>query len=534
MMSEFSPATPDQMTDPPVGPDEAFPLAPLAVKSACDLFWDMTGVSPSERIEKEDRMTRVNTILGDFGKQDLHPYVYTAAMLSDIYDATAAYQRSAEGLRALKRYTADIGTSDDERDHVLGLLGDRRSTHYFWEDSIRLLHKGDATMLPIVLDRSNLLPVSDELWLETEILKDTDPERAIQYFVNLDTHTTSNIDPKSLLIEAAEALVWLESDEATNDTRTYQLVHRVEVLLAPLCEFMGMTAFASHLRSETLKRRLINVGGTHALARAGEYIESLDSQEDIERQTQTMIETALGEQLSQRIVDNTSNHGIIVGEGLCTLEALFIEWRLKSLGSLAFKLFNYEADSELPMDIIAATVTVSDESQIAGIIAHIVARVNESLRTTPHPSPSKEHALHICGDESYLESIVTSLGHESIDAAKHVVSIKKAGEREFHVAKMTFVYSEYEKTPLRVEIMVTTADDRQDARTGLPAHGLYKLGVDISKNYKDIDKALLTALTGAFASLKSNRPHLKNPKLSDKSRERGETLMRELDTIPFS
>jgi hypothetical protein len=523
-MAEFNPATPVYPEGPLVGPDELFPQAPDSVRAAYETYWRTTHASPETARSEEMRMTRVNTLLGDFGQRDLHPYVYTAAMLGKIYDQTDDYLKARTSMRALKQYLDHPETSEEEGDYVLGLLSGRRVTRYFWDRSVQRLHDGDMVLLPILLDSSNAAPVSNELWLNSHALARTAPENAIQYFVDLNSHS-ENVDTESMFIDAAEALAWLDSDAAGNDSRTFQVIHKVEVLLAPLCEFMGFTALASHLRSETLKRRLINGGDGSSIDRASHYLESLGCQEDIERQTQTMIEIALGEQLSQRVVDNASNHGIVMGEGLCTPDALRIEWRMKSLGSLAQKLSEYDEYAEMPMDIIAATVIVSSETQVANLIAHIVERVNESPRTTPWPSPSKEHALHISGDPAYINAIIVALGGESIDAMRHIVSIKETSERGFHVAKLTFVYSEYEKTPLRTEIMVTTAQDRREARIGIPAHALYKLGVAIPP------ESDTTRLTGAFSNLKSRRKIINKPTLTPRGMERSKILRHSIDEI---
>ncbi len=505
-------------------------MAPDSVRAAYQYYWQRTQTARDTARQDEHRMTTVNTLLHDFGQDDLNKDIYTAAMLGPFIDRTDDYLTSRNALRALKQYSTYSSTTADESAYVLGILGDRRATRGYWNRSLCALHAGDTELLPLLLDQSNLMPVSDELWIKTDLLKGVDTQTAVDYFVALDEHV-QDVNIESLLISAVEEYVWLTSDEPSNDSQTFQHVHKTEVFLAPICEFIGFDGLASALRSESLKRRLINSGNDMYINDAAKLLQSLGDDTTVEQQTQRMIEAALGDNLHEAVITNNGKHDILIGEGICMPETRRITWRRKSLGSLAYKLYedkySEQTGSQHPMDIVAATVVVDSEDEVADIVAHIVARIQTDSRTTPKPSPSREQALHITGRREYIEAIKASLEQAGIDTSSRTLDEKPVETKAFHVTKFTFIYQEWQQPIMPVEVMVTTSRDRREARVGVAAHVLYKLGVKPTAGIKT------APLVGAFHNLRSRRDWLGHNHLTDKSRARGREFGDLIDAIPL-
>lgn len=494
--------------------DSEFPLAPEAILYAYRYFWRATR-QPRNRTSRIRRaMTEANTLIADFCDEYLAPQVYSAAMLSGLFDAMSEPETRDSAKKGLRTYLTQSREAPEDKLFVLGLLSDRRSIDEFWADQLLATYADDPARLELLTDSTNTLAVPEQAWEQPVI--GTRAEDVLRL------RSEKGVNIESLLIQAAQTLQWLHTDQAKNDTATLQRLHIAESLYAPLAEVIGFDGIAMALQSRCAVLRSMYTGKQESVALAERIIANMGSPAVVEDRTQAMLETVLGENIHEQVLTHATPHGIVIGEGICTEDDLRIVWRRKTVGSLARKLSSLEA-GEVPMDIIGATVITSTTAQAGTAISDLLKRVQYDPRIVLRPSPSRTSALHVKGSEAYVQEIASALGYTSIDDLREAADVVVAQHGVYQVAKVTLTFQRWgEPWPLHAELQFTTEADRIEARIGSAAHALYKLSGGITNTPHTANE------TNALAELRAQKRHLGHNGLTTLSRERAIKLERSI------
>jgi len=446
-----------------VFPGAAFPGASEVIHDAYQAFWSKSGLSLAEIMTQEHELNLTSTLLSDFCEQYISVGSHTAAMLSPVIDALVSEKNSIHAYDVLRIYANNTLESEDRKRFVVGLLIDRPVIADFWRTNVMNQYPADSE-LQNVLRGDKISNVSIEQWGEhARAIEPKDINKLI---------TSVNI--QSLLIKAAELLAQLDPSTATNDSQTLVRTHQAEVLFAPFCEIIGFDAFAMALYSRVHTLRAMFTGNLAPLQRAQDIINERGSKEQVDADAQELFAVIFGDNIHEQIINHNANHGVMVGEGLCTSEYLRLNWRLKSVGSLTKKL-DSRLPEMLPLDILGVTVTTRDIPQIASRLKRILERASSDERVTLTPTSARTAAVHVKGTANYIETIRQGLGFESLDAMRQVVDVLEVNEDSHHVCKVTLVFAQPGRPDLRAEIQITTEKDRIENRIGKAAHILYKL-----------------------------------------------------------
>lgn len=465
-----------------VFPDAAFPGASEAVHDTYRNLWDAAELTGAEVEAHARELILTTTLITDFCHKYLSPRVYTAAMLSPILEAATTADTGSHAREALRVYINNSVESEEEKRYVIGLASDRPVIADFWRESVTARYPADPT-LQNLLQSNDPAPVSIEQWATHS--RSIEPRDI--------NELASSVNLESLLIKATELLAQLDPSTATNDSQTLDRVHQAEALLAPLCEIIGFDALAMALYSHVHVLRAMFTGNLAPLQQAQNIINERGDKEQVDRDVQELFSTVFGDNIHEQIINHGANHGIMMGEGYCTSECLRVNWRLKSVGSLAKKL-NTRSPENIPLDIIGATVTTKDVSQIASRLKRILERAESDEYVVLTPTSERDKAVHVKGPTEYIEAICEGLGYESVDAMRKDIDVVTVAEGAHQVCKVTLVFKQPEKDKkperpdLRAEIQITTESDRVENRIGKAAHMLYKLVKHLGISDDSIDK----------------------------------------------
>lgn len=493
---------------------DGFPLAPQSVKNAYGYHSRVTHGSQISSIERQRDLGITNTYMSDFCDEYLPPQTYTAAMLSPFTEVIDDPILGRNSMRALKVYRQTSDETEEEKRYVFGLITDPIIIKDFWNRITQDHYRDEPHRLALLADQLGRLDVPDYMWEQ--------PVAATKPSDILKLRTESGVNIETFLIRAARTLQKLDIDNAPRNALTLQNIHLAESLYSPMCETIGFDGVAMALQSQSqiLRQKFSNRDQYQPLAR--EIIENMGDPQTVERRAQVMLESMLGANSHRQVLDHTAQHGIIIGEGLCTDEALRVVWRRKSFGSLARKL--EISNGRPPMDIIAATVIVNDEAQIGRVLRDVYERAQNDPRVTLAPSQKRDKALHIKGDEEYIQRVYNAMGMSTRESADELIDIKLTDFRGYRVAKVTFKFQIYgEHWPLHCEIQFNTESDRREARVGGAAHAFSRL----------TDEALTKEDIEAAQEINRKKAHLGRLSLTPLSNKRGEWLEKKVDAIRF-
>ena len=443
-------------------PDANFPLAPDSIWHAYAEYWRNTNL-PSEQLAlQQRRMVRVNTLISDFCKDYLQPHVYTAAMLGPIADSLGSLEQTSQALQALGEF--DANSSDEDSLYVLGLLADKPVVQEFWQQQLGELHASDPQLLSLLESTDQQLIDSNPVW----------KTKAKLIRPRLMNDLLDNVNLETLLIQSAETLEYLDSDQAAPNNITLQKVHQAESILAPLGEIIGFDGLAMALQSRAYVLRSTFSDQLEPLIYARSLISERGGKNQVEQDVQSLFTTLFGEAIHEQVIEHTEPHGIVIGEGLCTPNDLRVIWRLKSVGSLARKLALGENLENPPMDIIGATIIADTNKQLAEQLGRIIERSHEDVHIKLTPTPERTDAVHVKGTKGYIDTVRKGLGFRSIDAMRRFVDVKEVPPGGHQVCKVTLTHSAPGRPELRAEIQLTTKIDRIESRLGSAAHLGYK------------------------------------------------------------
>ncbi len=461
-----------------VFPDAAFPGASEIIHDTYRHLWNATKLTAIEIEAREQELRLTTTLIADFCDEYLSPRAYTAAMLSPILEAatTTDSDTSTEAREALRVYIADTAEPEEEKRYVIGLASDRPVIANFWRESVASRYTTKPE-LQNVLQSKDPAEVSIEHWgVHSQSIEPR--------YIN---ELAASVNLESLLIKAGELLAQLDPSTATNDSQTLDRAHQAEALLAPLCEIIGFDALAMALYSHVHVLRAMFTGNLAPLQQAQDIIKERGDKEQVDRDIQELFSVVFGDNIHEQIINHGAEHGIMMGEGYCTSKCLRVNWRLKSVGSLAKKL-DTRSPENIPLDIIGATVTTQDIPQIALRLKRIIERSSSDERVTLTPTSERDAAIHVKGTGEYIETIRLGLGFESLEAMREVVDIVEVDAGAHRVCKVTLVFAQPGRPELRAEIQITTESDRVENRIGKAAHMLYKLVKHLGISASSIDR----------------------------------------------
>lgn len=483
--------TPDSA---PLFPDAGFPLAPESIRDAYKRFWRDTAYSEEDLREKQRDLVLTNTLIADFCDEYVNAPVYSAAMLGPIADALKDPATAAAAENALRAYTSNVQNSPESTAYILGILADRPAIDDFWRQTIAEQYTDQPELVQKLLAQTPET-VSEELWGSGARL--VTPERMLSL--------VDNINLESLLIQSAETLVQLGVDRATNDSETLRKIYKAESFLGPLCEIIGFDGLAMALRSRAFILRKIYTGERELIERGNRIIAEQGSVEQVDQNVQSLFTAVFGESIHEQVVTHTSQHGIIIGEGLCTSKNLRVVWRQKVVGSLIEKMQRQDDPEFIPLDLLGATIIAHNEQEAGERLGRIIERVHKDDRIKLVPAEGRTDAVHVKGTPHYIEVMREALGFDTVESMQRFVDVVEVKPGYYQVCKVTLVYAQEGKAEMRAEIQITTEADRIEARIGSAAHLLYKLA---GVNRPSIDPAFLAAISARKSSLSHKGNHL--------------------------
>jgi hypothetical protein len=335
-------------------------------------------------------------------------------------------------------------------------------------------------------DSRCFLPGPDEIprwWAERQDLWQFHPPMS----GDLDT-LRDKVTIESIMHKAAEMLAKFHLDEDRGcELQVYRDVYAIRSFYAPLCELAGFDGMAMALRSEADIRQLIATGNEQYIEQARAILEGAGDGEEAAQFMEEFLTDIAGDNLHEAVLGNEATHGITIGEGLCHDDTLRVNWRLKSLGSLAMKLKRRDGkpkkrENEQPMDLFAGTIITRDAEQLARVYASIIRNVERSERATPTPSPSRDTPFHIRGTKQFIDTIAHELGivpgMEGYEQAYKEFELKydvRPTDGNYQVAKVTTMYKGSDGVELPVEIQLVTEESRRAYRKDeKEAHAAFK------------------------------------------------------------
>lgn len=500
-----------------VFPGAAFPGASEVVRDTYRHLWNAAKLTDAEIEARQRELELTTALISDFCDEYLSSRAYTAVMLSPILEAaTTTASTSTEAREALRVYANSATEPEEEKRYVIGLASDRPVITNFWRENVASRYSTQPA-LQSVLQSTEPIEVSIEHW-------DIHAQSIEPRYIN---ELASSVNLESLLIKAGELLAQLDPSIATNDSQTLDRAHQAEALLAPLCEIIGFDALAMALYSHVHVLRAMFTGNLGPLQQAQDIIKERGNKEQVDRDVQELFGVIFGDNIHEQIINHGAEHGIMMGEGYCTSECLRVNWRLKSVGSLAKKL-DARSPESTPLDIIGATVTTQDVSQIASRLKRILERSNSDDRVTLTPTSARDAAIHVKGTGEYIETIRAGLGFESFEAMREVVDVVEVDNGAHRVCKVTLVFAQPGRPELRAEIQITTESDRVENRIGKAAHMLYKLVKHLGISGDSIDKEHYAQDLALIHARKKHLGATSYDQLTSGSLVRADTLYKEL------
>ncbi|OYX43425.1 hypothetical protein B7Y94_01805 [Candidatus Saccharibacteria bacterium 32-49-12] len=308
--------------------------------------------------------------------------------------------------------------------------------------------------------------------------------RVVQPYLDFDhmRDFVEGIDIDAIFIKGCELADNLKYPTSQRESALLQDVLEAESFYAPILEELKFDGLASLLRSRAHLVRLNKLGYSGAIEEAEERLSEIEK---------------LG---PERIISS------VFGEGYCSVlpavrgaaslsgrPPVFIgdisisddhsgqhgHYRIKEVGSLADKIL----DKGNVMDIMGVTVVSSSSmSSVETFVDFISNRLNsEVTNLTPCPSPGKEHALYVQGDQDYVSLVRSKLIDSGVDRpddmAQFVVhdTDKESlrGYKDLTVSKATF-YANVDGVMVPTEVQFVTNEERSRMRDGEIMHLVYK------------------------------------------------------------
>lgn len=462
---------------------------------------------------------RVARLANDFSAGQMNDELFGAAILHDIAQRATgeeiprdyvkvkstqkllgAYSRSEYARQILPR-------AEDDRvltrwQYQEGVLADLNIVEKYAEANRRVKMPGKSDETLAITRSHGVGKVTNKAcWLEpSAITPPADMEKL------LDKVKGEGANLEAVVIKAVEKLDALMYP-SENEQSMLRNIHDAESFYAPICEYIGMPALASALRSWANITRLEKSGHEPFVAKAKEIVERTGDPEESLRSTERLLgKLGLGDVEVDWAIRDTTGHGITVGtaalgvsaevSGVSEYREARAVWRDKSVGAIALKLLTDHKEllyassdkqiaglkntERVPADEHGIAIITEDLDLLASMFAHATMSVHRDPDLMFAMSPSrmgKGQALHAKGSRAYVRAMAGALmmhpDNVSEDGKQVVwwnnIDAPK-GESHYMVAKITCEHEGH-----RTEIQFQTERDRIEGTIGLAAHSLYKL-----------------------------------------------------------
>ncbi len=431
---------------------------------------------PRSELRLETHPVRVCRILDDFARGLIGEDVHRAALLHDIGQRANSRSNSHTAKEVLYNYCSAVSKQtpsflqEDANQrwiYVSTLLSDLDKVESASEAYREDLEYPSA--LRKILD-GNAKPQKPEDWLHESRLADPTKMAELLDSVNLE----------SVLIKAAEMLDNLQQPHPTKNRAVLQDIHEAESFYAPLCEILGFDGLAMAIRSEASCLRLAKSGNGRFVQQAEEELANHNPAHAAALVEQLLHSIFAGPGadrdavIAERVIGESHEHGIVLGEAYLDheLENRVI-WRVKSVGSLALKIFQ-SANQQIPGDIIGITLVAKDTDDVASLYETLVRSTVDNAHLAPVPAPSRSEAYSVQGSDTFRSSVLGRIATRGLVTVSEIESKPKSNG--YNVAKVTVQYQDPEggSKPQKVEIQIQTADARTNGRIGPASHVIYK------------------------------------------------------------
>lgn len=352
----------------------------------------------------------------------------------------------------------------------------------------------------------------------------------------------SGVNLESVVISAIGHIIKLRKSGATGE-RLLQQIYDAETVYAPLAEIVGFDGVAMALRSEAAKKRLYRAGHKAYIDRAENHLLELAScPEDVHANVTDILGIVSDGHVQTRpVLGEDPSQGIIIGEStvvprsleamleLNDLEPYRAVWRLKTVGSLANKMYKYDIEHPgegiiLPGDTLGITLITPNQAQQGMLFAELIsntydAHVQDGSGLHLVASASRKWAntpFHVRGRMDDIDETMYYIG-PTLDRIPggHDMVDRRVDQTGFEVMKLTLQYY-----GLPVEIQVVTEDIREKSRIGHYAHVKHK-------GNREVDPADLWDIKRRAKQFKVLRP-------TAQSEKRADALRRDISKVELS
>lgn len=491
--------------------------------------YQSSGVDTRDDLVEHARRTEglVRVYAGDI----LNPLVYAATRLHDVVDRfwnTKSHKCTSDRAEAAWKATNGMlermELDDKEALYLSAILNDLvRVEQASGAHRVAVASKaraedggsGATEYFREIISDSYQGEISAEAWLATEPYLDFAHIHAVSQDINIE----------AFIVKGCELLDNMRRPSSNRESALLQDVLEAESFYAPILEVLGMDGLASDIRSEAHLVRLKKyeksllrsdsdatgertITGNEAIARAEGVIAGIE-----EIGTDKIIQHLFGDDrfMAQPVVgeDPGGSVPIRIGDMVVDLhedKVLFGQYRLKTVGSLARKL--YRQEGKMPMDIMGMTVVSDDEERSAEAFAAFLAKrvLLEGGDLVPQAAHRKKSPFYVEGSRKYVALVAAKLREaglyyengtdieQAIDEGRQFEGVTEAsdgsksrfqfkaqkdkdaktrGHRSIEVSKVTFV-AKIDGAEVPTEVQFVTKDERDRMRTGDIAHIIFK------------------------------------------------------------
>jgi hypothetical protein len=438
---------------------------------AINQYWSR--YHPAGADTREENAINTDQILGNFCAGRENYLLYDAVVLSEI--ASGIFRQESLGMptiiekEALRTYFDMRQLQSDEEEYMYALLADRIKLEVFWSQQATDLYH-DHPEINRILNQ----PYSDKTQIKESRIW-SNPVEIIDVNKMFELADCTNLE--SLLGRSAQNIAWmlLARQNAQNFDQSLRMLRSIaetESLLAPVAEIIGFHKMAMVMNDICAQTRLLNGGNGWSLEAAQSVLDDLPTGEALNREVEQVFKELFGDNYHDDVTGLTDpkyfmREGAL--ESNTMLDKIFRTiLRRKTKGSLARKLFEYYLINRegIPMDIIGGTIIVEDESQIPELFSQALRGISTNPEYSFHPSPSREHAVHIQGKKEFYEQF-------PLDEIREIAGSDwgPLTEDGFQVAKITFFHH-----GIPFEIQIITEAGRVENNLGeRTSHVGYKI-----------------------------------------------------------
>ncbi|MFZ1249535.1 MAG: hypothetical protein WAQ24_04400 [Candidatus Saccharimonadales bacterium] len=453
------------------GSSEVGPI--LAAQDTLDLYASATGVERDAVHPK-----RVGALATDLCDDVFDVPAETAAYLQDIGErAQGDNAEAAVALSALKTFSLMVGPNSKLWEEVSDLLTDIPIIDEFVQQGRKKINTNNTEIDKILQGEQNG-EVKQHYW---QVLLGG---LAMRSTVEVNNELLTKVNIQSPLNRALELLDNLRRP-SQNDAAVFRDAYDAKSFYATLSEALRHDAVSMSLSSLANILCLQKMGMEDALKDAVEILKPYQDRETVRSTFEEMFKELLGGYgPTDHVITDTAEHNIILGTSSFKRgvqePSLRAVWRLKSLGSLAAKIFK----KGYAPDVFGVTIVCNGRKQLEDVFSSLIINIDASERAHFADLPAGEEPIYIRGNKGYIEKIEKQLKQMKIN---HPLESKPNDrKKEFRVAK---VMIEFDGKPM--EIMVQTESDRRRSRIGRWAsHVGYKLGPQGAAGLKKIYKRL--------------------------------------------